>query len=50
MDFTLMEGQLTLVIIAQRYRLTSVDPLDVQPDPYVTPRPAGEVPMRVSAR
>lgn len=45
-----MEGQLALAMIAQRYRLTSVDQLDVQPDPYPTLRPAGEVPMLVSRR
>jgi cytochrome P450 len=50
MDFALMEGQLALAMIAQRYRLTSVDQLDVQPDPYVTLRPAGEVPVLVSRR
>jgi cytochrome P450 len=50
MDFALMEGQLTLAMIAQRYRLRSPDTLDVRPDPYVTLRPRGEVPMLVSAR
>jgi cytochrome P450 len=50
MDFALMEGQLTLAMIAQRYRLQSPNKLDVRPDPYVTLRPTGEVPMLVSAR
>ena len=50
MDFALMEAQLTLAMIAQRYQLQSPDQLDVRPDPYVTLRPAGEVPMLVSAR
>jgi cytochrome P450 len=48
-DFALMEAQLTLAMIAQRYRLKIVDQL-VQPDPYVTLRPTGEVPMLVSPR
>jgi hypothetical protein len=46
----LMEGQLTLAMIAQRYQLRRPDKLDVRPDPYVTLRPTGEVPMLVSAR
>ena len=50
MDFALMEGQLTLAMIAQRYQLHSADQLDVRPDPYVTLRPTGDVPMLVSAR
>jgi cytochrome P450 len=50
MDFALMEGQLTLAMIAQRYQLQSPDRLDVRPDPYVTLRPSGEVPMHVSVR
>jgi cytochrome P450 len=50
MDFALMEAQLTLAMIAQRYQLHSPDQLDVRPDPYVTLRPAGDVPMLVSAR
>jgi cytochrome P450 len=50
MDFALMEAQLTLAMIAQRYRLKLVDQLDVVPDPYVTLRPTGEVPMLVSQR
>jgi cytochrome P450 len=50
MDFALMEIQLTLAMIAQRYQLHSPTQLDVRPDPYVTLRPSGEVPMRVSPR
>jgi cytochrome P450 len=50
MDFALMEGQLTLAMIVQRYQLQSPDQLDVRPDPYVTLRPTGDVPMLVSAR
>jgi cytochrome P450 len=50
MDFALMEGQLTLAMIAQRYQLRRPDKLDVRPDPYVTLRPTGEVPMLVSPR
>jgi cytochrome P450 len=49
-DFALMEAQLLLAMITQRYWLKSVDQLDVQPDPYVTLRPTGEVPMLVSPR
>ena len=45
-----MEGQLALAMIAQRYRLQSLDQSEVRPDPYVTLRPTGEVPMLVSAR
>ena len=50
MDFALMEGQLALAMIAQRYRLQCPDRQDVRPDPYVTLRPTGLVPMLVSAR
>ena len=39
MDFALMEAQLTLAMIAQRYQFHSPDQLDVRPDPYVTLRP-----------
>ncbi len=49
-DFVLMESHLTLAMIAQRYQLQSPDQLDVRPDPYLTLRPTGEVPMLVSAR
>jgi cytochrome P450 len=49
-DFALMEAQLLLAMITQRYWLKSVDQLDVQSDPYVTLRPTGEVPMLVSPR
>ena len=50
MDFALMEIQLTLAMIAQRYQLHSPAQLDVRPDPYVTLRPSGEVAMCVSPR
>jgi cytochrome P450 len=50
MDFALMEGQLALAMIAQRYQLHSSDLQDVRPDPYVTLRPTGDVPMLVIAR
>ncbi len=50
MDFAIMEAQLTLAMIAQRYQLHSPDQLDVRPDPYVTLRPTGEVPMLVFPR
>jgi cytochrome P450 len=50
MDFALMETELALGMIAQRYQLHSPDQLDVRPDPYVTLRPTGEVPMLVTAR
>jgi hypothetical protein len=43
-------AQLTLAMIVQRYQLHSPDQLDVRPDPYVTLRPTGEVPMLVWAR
>ena len=49
-DFALMEGQLALAMIAQRFQLRSPDRSEVRPDPYVTLRPSGEVPMLVSAR
>ncbi|HET8915911.1 MAG TPA: cytochrome P450 [Propionibacteriaceae bacterium] len=49
-DFALMEGQLALAMIAQRFQLHSPDQQDVRPDPYVTLRPTGEVPMLVTAR
>jgi cytochrome P450 len=50
MYFALMQIQLTLAMIAERYQLHSPTQLDVRPDPYVTLRPSGEVPMRVSPR
>jgi hypothetical protein len=37
-------------MIAQRFQLKSPDQSDVRPDPYVTLRPTGEVPMLVSLR
>jgi cytochrome P450 len=49
-DFALMEGQLALAMIAQRFQLHNPDQQDVRPDPYVTLRPTGEVPMLVTAR
>ena len=46
--FALMEGQLILASLAQRLRFTPVDDRPVVPEPLVTLRPRGGLPMRVA--
>ena len=45
--FALMEGQLLLAALAQRLRFLPVDDRVVTPEPLVTLRPRGGLPMRV---
>ncbi len=45
--FALMEGQLILAALAQRLRFAPVDDRAVVPEPLVTLRPKGGLPMRV---
>jgi cytochrome P450 len=45
--FALMEGQLILAALAQRLRFVPVDEREVVPEPLVTLRPKGGLPMRV---
>ncbi len=46
--FALMEGQLLLAALAQRVRFAAVDARPVEPEPLVTLRPKGGLPMRVT--
>jgi cytochrome P450 len=45
--FALMEGQLILAALAQRLRFEPLDDREVEPEPLVTLRPKGGLPMRV---
>jgi len=45
--FALMEGQLLLAALAQRLRFEPLDDRAVEPEPLVTLRPKGGLPMRV---
>ena len=45
--FALMEGQLILAALAQRLRFVPVDDRAVEPEPLITLRPKGGLPMRV---
>lgn len=49
-SFALMEAQLLLCTIAQRYRLRLQPGHQVQPDPLITLRPRGGLPMVVERR
>jgi cytochrome P450 len=44
-QFALVEAKLVLATVAQRYRLRLLPGLEVQPDPLVTLRPRGGIPM-----
>jgi cytochrome P450 len=46
--FAMMEGQLILAALAQRLRFCPVDGREVEPEPLVTLRPRGGLPMRVA--
>jgi cytochrome P450 len=48
--FAMMEAQLILALVAQRYRLRGVPGMPVQPEPHVTLRPRGPLPMVASRR
>jgi cytochrome P450 len=49
-SFALMEAQLVLATLAQRYRLRMLAGHRVEPEPLVTLRPRGGLPMTVEAR
>jgi hypothetical protein len=42
------EAQIVLTMIAQRYRLRLADDQPVEPEPTLSLRPRGEVPMTVA--
>jgi cytochrome P450 len=46
--FALMEGQLILAALAQRLRFVPLDGREVVPEPLVTLRPKGGLPMRIA--
>ncbi len=46
----MMEMQLVLAIVAQRYRLELAPNAKIEPDPQVTLRPKDGVPVRLRAR
>jgi cytochrome P450 len=46
--FALMEGQLILAALAQRLRFSPLDAREVAPEPLITLRPKGGLPMRVT--
>ena len=46
-NFAMMEGQLILATLAQRVELSLANAGEIVPEPLVTLRPAGGVPMRV---
>jgi cytochrome P450 len=46
-NFALMEGPLVLASIYQRYRLELVEDHPVEPDPLVTIRPRGGLPVKI---
>ena len=46
-NFAMMEGQLILATLAQRVELSLAAPGEIAPEPLVTLRPLGGVPMRV---
>ena len=46
----MMEAQFILAQVAQRFRLRGVPGVPVEPEPHVTLRPRGPMPMEVSRR
>jgi cytochrome P450 len=48
--FAMMEAQLALALVAQRYRLRGVPGTPVEPEPHVSLRPKGPMPMHVVRR
>ena len=49
-DFVLLEAQLILIMVAQRYRLGTVPGHEAAPEPLITQRVRGSLPMRVYNR
>ena len=49
-QFAMMEAQILVAMIAQRYRLELVPGARVTPEPLITLRPKGGVPMTIHAR
>jgi cytochrome P450 len=49
-NFALMEGTLILATLAQRHRPRRVEGYTPTPEPRLTPRPRGELPVTLSAR
>ena len=49
-SFALMEGTLILAVLAQRYRPRMVAGYTPKPEPLITLRPAGELPVMITAR
>ncbi|WPB76418.1 cytochrome P450 [Archangium violaceum] len=49
-NFAMMEAQLILTLVAQRFRLRGVPGVPVVPEPHVSLRPQGPMPMRVERR
>lgn len=49
-NFAMMEAQLILTLVAQRFRLRGVPGVPVVPEPHVSLRPRGPMPMHVEHR
>ena len=49
-SFAMMEAQLLLATIAQRYRLRLVEGVEIVPQPFITMFPRDGLPMRLEAR
>jgi cytochrome P450 len=49
-DFVLLEAQLILIMVAQRYRLEVIPGHEAEPEPLITLRVRGSLPMRVHKR
>ncbi|WP_257460059.1 cytochrome P450 [Archangium lipolyticum] len=49
-NFAMMEAQLILAMVVQRFRLRGVPGVAVEPEPHVSLRPRGPMPMRVERR
>ncbi|HYO52217.1 cytochrome P450 [Archangium sp.] len=49
-NFALMEGTLILATLAQRFRPRRVDRAMPRPEPLITLRPAGDLPVMINAR
>ena len=49
-DFVLLEAQLILIMVAQRYRLEVIPGHEAEPEPLITLRMRGSLPMRVHNR
>ncbi len=49
-DFAILEAQLILIMVAQRYRLEVIPGHEAEPEPLITLRMRGGLPMRVYTR